>query len=59
MPMGDKIEWHTKIGNMVSRDLIQATTNAKKLKGMVSKLESQMKHKKIVNKEILVSIHDL
>ena len=39
----EKIEWNQKIGNMISRDLTQATGNVKNMKGMVNKLENQLK----------------
>jgi hypothetical protein len=43
MHVVDKIEWHKQIENLETRYSIQAITNFKKIKGMVMKLESQLK----------------
>jgi phosphotransferase system IIB component len=59
MNVMDKIEWHKKIVNVVSRDLIQATTNVKKMRGLVTKLENKLNQEKNIDRARLVRIHDL
>ena len=46
----DKIKWHKQTRNIMSRDLFQATTNFKRLRGIQVKLENQWKQDKIVMK---------
>jgi hypothetical protein len=52
----DEVEWHTQIGDMVSRDLIQATVDAGKLQKMVTKLAGEVKQERVINKSRHVKI---
>jgi hypothetical protein len=40
LPPKEKIEWHRKIGNIVSKDMIQTYINVKRLKMKMGKLEN-------------------
>jgi hypothetical protein len=48
-----------KTGNMVSRDLIQATINIRRLRMQINRLENQLKIEKSTNKAHQISINDL
>jgi len=55
----DKIEWHKKTSNMVSKDLIQAIINVRRLNIKVKILENQSNIEKITNRARQISISDL
>ena len=51
---GINIQWR-----LLSKDLNQATTNVKKFKETITKLEQKLKKEKLINKSKALAIHDL
>ena len=55
----DKIQLHKKFGDVIYSDLLHAIVKITKLQSLVDKMEVQLKHEKVENKENLIQIKKL
>ena len=55
----DKIQLHKQIGDIIYSDLLHAMVKINKLQVLVDKLEVQLKHEKVENKENSIQINKL
>ena len=55
----DKVDLHRKMGEMVSKDLIQSTTSLNKLQVQLEKVQKQLRIQRIKNRERQTKINDL
>ena len=55
----DKIQLHKQIGDIIYSDLLHAMMKINKLQVLLDKLEVQLKHEKVENKENSIQINKL
>ena len=55
----DKIQFHKQTGDVIYSDLLHAIMKVNKLQSLVDKMEVQLKHEKVENKENLIQIKNL